>query len=461
MTGERKTLGQLFVPICLETVCFMLTGMVDTMMISAVSNQAVGAVGTANTYISIFIMMFSIISSGMLAVMTQYIGAGKSGVAYQARQLGLAFNAVTGVVLSAFLCCFAGSILTLLGVAEQLMEYAVVYYRIVGGCCFLNALIPIFSSYLRAFGHTRQSLMATAVGNVANLVLNGVFLFCFHWGVMGVAAATVISKLMNLMFVMYASHRLVDAGKDLERISNKEVFKQIISIGLPSAMETGLYNFAITLTIRFLNQMDADGIKVTARAYTIQIANFSYCAGAALAQANAILTGWRIGAGKFDECARGTRKAAMAGIVVAVVLESILALSSGFLMRFFTDDPEMIALVGKLLAVDIILEIGRTTNLVFGNALKASGDALFTTAIGAVFMYLCAVGGTWLFGIHMGMMVLGAYIGLTADECVRALCMFLRWQSGKWQKKRLVTSHPAVRSEPEDSETASMKVKQA
>ena len=439
MTGERKTLGQLFVPICLETVCLMLTGMVDTMMISSVSSQAVGAVGTANSYISLFIMMFSIISSGMTAVMTQYIGAGRSGVAYQARQLGLAFNAVIGVSLSVFLGCFAEDVLGLLGVAARLMDYAAVYYRIVGGCCFLNALIPIFSSYLRAFGHTRESLAATVIGNAANLVLNGVFLFGLHWEVMGVAAATVISKLLNLLFVVYASYRLVDAGKDPERIANREVLRQIVSIGLPSAMETGLYHIAITLTIRFLNQMDADGVNVTARSYTTQIANFSYCTGAALAQANAILTGWRTGAGKYDECDRGTKKAAVTGIAAAVVMASILALSSGLIMRFFTDDPAMIALVGKLLAIDIVLEIGRTSNLVFGNALKASGDALFTTVIGAVFMYLCAVGGTWLFGIRLGMMAVGAYIGLASDECVRAVCMFLRWQSGKWRQKSLIT----------------------
>lgn len=60
-------------------------------------------------------------------------------------------------------------------------------------------------------------------------------------------------------------------------------------------METALYNVAMTLIIRFLNQMDANGMNVTARSYAIQITNFSYCVGAALAQANAIMVGWRIG----------------------------------------------------------------------------------------------------------------------------------------------------------------------
>ena len=47
MAAERKTLTQLSVPICLETLFYMLSGMVDTLMLSSVSDQAVGAVGTS------------------------------------------------------------------------------------------------------------------------------------------------------------------------------------------------------------------------------------------------------------------------------------------------------------------------------------------------------------------------------------------------------------------------------
>lgn len=438
MEGQRKTLRQLFIPISLETLCFMLAGMVDTLMLSSVSDEAVGAVGTANTYISMFIIMFSIISSGMIAVMTQHIGAGQEGIAYQARQIGVVFNAVIGLLLSLFLFFFSGNILEMVGVAPKLMDYAKDYLQIVGGFCLVNALIPIFSSYLRAFGHTRQPLFASLGANVANLILNAFFLFGLQWGVRGVAIATVLSRLMNLLVVMYFSHRLVHAGKSPERLKNREIFAQIIRVGLPSAMETALYNVAMTLTIRFLNMMDADGMNVTARSYAMQITNFSYCVGAALAQANAIMTGWRIGAGEFDECDRGTRRAAVIGIGVAAVLESLFALFAGYIMQLFTDDPAMISLVGKLLAIDIALEVGRVSNLVYGQALKTSGDAIFPTVIAAIFMYLCAVGGTYFFGIRLGLMAAGAYIGMALDECVRAVCMFLRWKSGKWRKKGFV-----------------------
>lgn len=433
-----KSFTKLYIPIALETLCYMLAGMVDTIMLSTVGDNAVGAVGTANTYINVFIIMFHVVSSGMIAVMTQYIGAKRVGVAYQARQLGTIFNALIGIVLSIFLYVFSGTILEVVGVAPLLMDYAKTYLKIVGGGCFLNALIPIFSSYLRAFGYTKQPLIATLTANVVNLCLNAVFLFGLHAGVAGVAVATVFSRILNLAIVIVISKILIKANEDSERLKNTEVFVQIIKVGLPSALETALYNAAMTLTIRFLNQMDESGFHVTARAYAAQIANFSYCVGAALAQANAIMTGWRIGEGDYEACDKGTKKAACIGIVVAAGLEAVFFLSADGLIRIFTEDTEMIRLVKILLAIDIVLEVGRVTNLVFGQALKTSGDAVFTTIIGVLFMYICMVGGTWFFGIYLNLLSVGAYIGLAIDECVRAIFMFLRWQSGKWRTKGFI-----------------------
>ena len=438
MAVEKKTLTQLSVPICLETLLYMLSGMVDTLMLSSVSDQAVGAVGTANTYIGVFIIMFGVISSGMVAVMSQNIGAGRLGIAYQARQLGLIFNASIGIVMSVILAFFSGGILRIVSIAPALLAPAETYLKIVGGACFLNALIPIFSSYLRVFGYTKHSLIGTIAGNVINIILNSIFLFVFKWGVMGVAVATVISRVVNLIIVAVMGAVLIKAKKNPERISTRKILAQIVKIGFPSALETALYNVAMTLVLRFMNQIDSDGMNVTARSYTIQIANFSYCVGAALAQANAIMTGWRIGAGEYEECDKGTRKAVIYGLITATCFSVTFALSGRFIVHIFTDNTQMVALVVKLLVVDIFLEFGRVTNLVYGQALKTSGDALFPVVMGAIFMYLFAVGGTYLLGINMGLQAIGAYIAMAADECARAVGMVLRWKSGKWKSKSLV-----------------------
>ena len=43
----------------------------------------------------------------------------------------------------------------------------------------------------------------------------------------------------------------------------------------------------------------------------------------------------------------------------------------------------------------------------------------------------------WIWGC---LLAVGAYIGMTGDECVRAVGMYLRWKSGKWKEKGLVKS---------------------
>jgi Na+-driven multidrug efflux pump len=79
-------------------------------------------------------------------------------------------------------------------------------------------------------------------------------------------------------------------------------------------------------------------------------------------------------------------------------------------------------------------------NLVFGYALKTSGDAVYPMVIAVVFAFLCAAGGTWFFGIRLGWLAVGAYTAMALDECVRAVFMVLRWRSGKWKKHRIVSN---------------------
>ena len=386
----------------------MLAGTVDTLMLSTVGDAAVGAVGTVNTYIGVFIIMFTIISSGMVAVMTQYIGAGRPGVAHQALKLGLIFNAIIGLVFTLTLTFGAEGLLRTVGIAANLMAPGRTYLQVVGAFCLCNAIMPIYSSYLRSFGHTAPAMAATVTANILNLVLNALFLFGFHWGVWGVAMATGISRLVNTLWLIIAAKRRIKAEKDDHLPSNREIFGTIIRVGLPAALESSLYNLAIALVTRFLNQMDAEGIQTTARSYAAQITCFSFSVGAALCHANAILVGWRIGAGQFDECNRGTHRAGLIGVAVSLTISTLMAIFAKPLIGIFTDDPHMIQLVSTLLIVDIALEAGRVVNLVYGTALKTSGDAIFPMVIAIIFAFLFAAGGTWFFGLKLGWLAVGA-----------------------------------------------------
>ena len=71
----QKELFSLTWPIFVECVLFMLIGIVDVAMLSHYDNNASGAVGIVNTIISMFNILFSIITSGTSIICVQYIGA--------------------------------------------------------------------------------------------------------------------------------------------------------------------------------------------------------------------------------------------------------------------------------------------------------------------------------------------------------------------------------------------------
>ena len=150
------------------------------------------------------------------------------------------------------------------------------------------------------------------------------------------------------------------------------------------------------------------------------------------------MVGWRIGVWELVVCDRDTRRVARIGIFVGVITAGFFAIFARPVLRLFTDDPEMVLLVQKLLAVNVVLEIGRMVNLIFGTALKTAGDAAYPMIIAVVFAFVCAAGGTWLFGVRLGWLAVGAYVGMALDECVRAVFMFLRWHKGRWKNMHLV-----------------------
>lgn len=439
MLEKRSSLPMLFFPIFIETLLLMLSGIVDTLMLSTVPNGA-GAVGTANTYIYMFFMLLTVISGGMMAVMTQNIGAKKPGIAYQARQLAILCNGIIGILISIILIFFSEPILIALNTAPTLLGLASTYMRIVAIASFFDALIVIFSAYLRAFKHVRQPFVATIIGNVVNIALNSLSLFVFQWGVAGVAVSTVIGKLITLILVIYFNYHSIKSKDYKERIKRRTILKQIIKIGVPAAIEGISYSIAMSIVMGFINQMDPGGFNVTVKAYVSQITSFSFCAALALGQANSYFVGWRIGAKEYDECYHGTNKVALIGILIGIGVELLFALLGRVVLGAFNTDTLLINGIVWCLFIDIGLEIGRASNLVYNTALKTSGYALIPSIFSAVINMAVAVTGTYIFGILLGWGVYGAMFALALDECARAIFLYLVWRRRKWQNAKVVVN---------------------
>ncbi len=147
---KKITLFSLVWPIFLENLFRMLLGNVNVLMLSHYSDQAVGAVGVANQIISMVLTLYTIVSLGTGIIISQYLGARDTASASKAAVCSLMVNAALGFLLSIFLAVFSRSLLRLMNLPDELMEYAMQYMWIVGGASFLQALIATMSSIVRS-----------------------------------------------------------------------------------------------------------------------------------------------------------------------------------------------------------------------------------------------------------------------------------------------------------------------
>jgi len=117
-------------------------------------------------------------------------------------------NSITLIVLFGIVfMCFVYSLRTqlslLFGATDNVLPYAEVYLQYTSlGLPFL-LFTMVGSQLIRADGSPRYSMVCTVFGAVLNLLLNGLFMYVFNWGIMGAALATAISQFVSFLICVW------------------------------------------------------------------------------------------------------------------------------------------------------------------------------------------------------------------------------------------------------------------
>jgi Na+-driven multidrug efflux pump len=203
-----------------------------------------------------------------------------------------------------------------------------------------------------------------------------------------------------------------------------------MQIGLPGAAENIAWRISFTVSVAMAASLGAAAIAT--HAYVMQVMHGVLLIGAALGVSVEIVVGHLVGAGQLHEAHRLVRKALALGLALSTGLAVLMALVGPSLMRIFSHDPAIIAAGAALLWWTILIESGRTFNLVVINALRATGDVRFPLFAGMGSLALVLAGGSWFLGIHLGWGLTGLWIAYAADEWLRGLLMWRRWRLHHW-----------------------------
>lgn len=442
----KKKLLRITWPIFIETLLLSTLGTVDTLMVSRYSDNAVAAVGVSNQIINMINLLFVVITSGTSILVAQYIGANRDGKKgneiFQLCGMSIGYNALIGIILSLILSFLGIEFLKLLNTSNDILYLANDFLKIVGGFIFIQAISMTFTAILRPHGYVKICMYVTLLINVINAILNYILIFgkfgAPELGVVGSALGTTISKFIGLCILGAFVYVKVLKGYSIKLLWPLPLIhlKNVMTIGIPSAGENMSYSLAQLALMSFINTISVE--TVTTRSYVNNIVSFAVLFSAALAQGNGIIVGRLIGEKKNDVALSFGFYSIKKAIILSTGMAGIFAILGHPLMRIFTENQEIIKLGATVIWIDVILEIGRATNVVGIGALKAVGDVKFPVVIGVFSMWVIAVGLGYVLSIPCGLGLIGIWIGLASDECFRAVLVIFRWKNRKWEGKAFV-----------------------
>lgn len=442
---KKMKLFNLAWPIFIETALFMLLGFIDVFVLSKYNDLAASAVNTANQAVSIVTIVFTVISGASAVIISQCLGAKNKKGASRVAALSLTFNMAFGLIISAVLFFFNTPILKFIGADGTILDYSSQYLAIVGGTLFLQAVLSAISVIIRNHGMTQISMYVTVGMNIVNTVLDVIFVLGLfgmpRLGVLGVAIATSFSRFIGtivLLIVLFKKIEKPSIFKLLKPFPWGDV-KNIVKIGVPSALETFLYNLSqlviTSIVLKCMTETD-----LITKTYVQNITMFFYIFAVSIGQASQILIGHLVGAKKFDEAYRQGFRGYRNALIVTFILSATGALLGQYIMGIFTTNQTIIMLGANVLLIDIILEFGRTTNLVVIACLRGAGDVIFPTGCAIFSMWVISTLGAYILAVALGFGIYGLWIAFATDECFRGIMMIFRWKSRKWESKRIATN---------------------
>lgn len=437
-----KSLVSLTIPIFFELLLITIVGNVDTVMLGHYSDEAVGAVGGISQVLNIQNAIFGFINLATSILCAQFIGGKNKKKVHEVITVALILNLILGLVLGAFYTFGWKIILNLIQLPKELIAIGKIYFLLVGGLCVFQALTLTCGAVMKSHGNPKEMLYVNIGVNILNIIGNGMFIF--GWlgmpilGPTGVGISTVVSRAIGCVvaFLVMSKYCRFKFKRKFFKPFPFHVIKHILSIGIPTAGENLAWNIGQLIIMSFVNTMGAT--MITSRTYLMLIASFIMTFSIALGHGTAIQVGQLVGAHETDRAYSKCLKSLYLSIILAFCVTTLVVIFKVQIMDFFTHNEKILSASLKVFPFMILLEVGRVFNIVIINSLHAAGDIKFPMFMGIIFVFIVAVPFSYIFGINLGMGLVGIWIANAMDEWCRAIAMLIRWRSKKWENKSFI-----------------------
>ncbi|MGH3133037.1 MAG: MATE family efflux transporter [Gaiellaceae bacterium] len=399
--------------------------LVDTAIVGHLGRSQLAALGIAAAILGGLFAIFNFLQYGTTAQVARAGGAGESETARrlgaQAVWLSLAF----GVVVAGIVALLAEPLVSLMGGEGQAAEYAATYLRIAAIGLPAAFLALGGQGYLRGIADLRTPLAIVIAGNVANVVLEVLFVYGFDWGIAGSAWGTAIAQLgMGAAFVYVIVGRMhaADARPRLE------LARRVLSLGKWIFMRTSALMSSFVLAGAVATRFGEASIGAHQIAFQLFI--FLALVLDSVAIAGQIIVGRELGAGRTERAFAASERMIWLAVAAGGVFALVMFVLAGVLPRVFTGDGAVLDETAILWPLFALMQPLNGAVFALDGILIGAGDGPFLalSMVGAFLVcavvLIAALAGDW--GIR------GVWAALVILILVRLTAMTARFRRGRW-----------------------------
>ena len=401
-----------------------------------VGKEALAAVGTSFPVIFLMVSLAMGVGMGANVLMAQFYGAKARDKMKATIDTAYISLFVMGVVLTVLGVILVKPILTMIRVKPEFFDMAAEYLRIVFFGLILTFGYNTVGGILRGLGDSVTPLVILIFSTVVNIALDLVFVRSFGWGVAGVAWATVIAQgasFIGSIIYLNKTHEVLKTDF-LHLNFNREIFREIFRIGLPSGIQQALVSLGFMVMAAIVNGFDT---AVVAGFHTAsRIDSFVGMPAMNIGMALSSFTGQNMGAGKIDRVKRGFHAAMIIGLGITAVLSVALFFGGDKLLRLFTPELDVINAGYEYLRVVAVFYFLFTIMFVTNGLIRGSGEAIVPMISTLTAMWLVRIPCAIYLSRLMG--PLGIWLSLPVGWVIGSLISLIYYWSGRWMKKSVI-----------------------
>ena len=429
-------------PVLGGSIFTQLYNVVDSIVVGQfVGASALAAVGSSFTISMLCNSIFAGLGGGSSVLCSQFYGAGKKDELGDMVATTYTLGLIIGAILTVVGILIARPVLMLLNTPADILDNSVIYLQIVFAGSIGHLFYNMGAAVLRGLGDAKWPMYFLIVCSVINVILDLLFVVVFHWGVAGVAWATIIAQTVSAVGVVW---RTVRGGYGFKlsfkmlHVDGKKALA-LCRIGIPTALSMLISSLGMLVIQRYNNGFGSNF--VATMTIVQKVDGFAMLPIQAIGMSATTFVGQNLGAGRDDRVKQGIRIISSSVIILGIVMGLSMYFFGYQLSAAFTTEPAVMEMSRNCLRIVCFMYWAMGLQMTYQGVMRGAGAATVPMLISFVCMivripiaYLIAVRPNYYQGMLISMVI---------STMLGAAILFVFYKFGNWKKHVIARKAPA------------------